>query len=41
MFIQKYVPEAESLTYPAPIVDHARQRVRALAMYQKARDQSD
>ena len=40
-FIEKYVPEAELLTYPAPIVDHARQRVRALAMYQKARDQSD
>ena len=36
-FIAQYVPEAELLTYPAPIVDHARQRVRALAMYQKAR----
>ncbi|MCX6935631.1 MAG: deoxyribodipyrimidine photo-lyase, partial [Verrucomicrobia bacterium] len=36
-FIAQYVPEAESLKYPAPIVDHARQRVRALEMYKKAR----
>lgn len=32
-FIARYVPEVDSLSYPAPIVDHARQRVRALAMY--------
>jgi deoxyribodipyrimidine photo-lyase len=36
-FIAQYVPEVDSLQYPAPIVDHARQRVRALAMYKKAR----
>ena len=36
-FIAQYVPEAESLSSPAPIVDHAMQRVRALAMYKKAK----
>lgn len=36
-FIAKYLPEADSLTYPAPLVDHATQRVRALAMYKKVR----
>ena len=36
-FIAQYVPEVDSLKYPAPIVDHARQRVRALGMYKKAR----
>jgi len=36
-FIAQYVPEVDSLKYPAPIVDHARQRVRALEMYKKAR----
>ena len=36
-FISQYVPEVDSLKYPAPIVDHARQRVRALEMYKKAR----
>ncbi len=32
-YIHRYVPEAEMLTYPAPVVDHARQRTRALAFY--------
>jgi deoxyribodipyrimidine photo-lyase len=36
-FISQYVPEANSLTYPAPIVDHAAQRIRALEMYKTAR----
>lgn len=36
-FIAQYVPEVDSLKYPAPIVDHARQRIRALEMYKKAR----
>ena len=36
-FIAQFVPEVDSLKYPAPIVDHARQRVRALEMYKKAR----
>jgi deoxyribodipyrimidine photo-lyase len=36
-FIAQYVPEANSLTYSAPIVDHAAQRIRALEMYKTAR----
>ncbi|NCZ97070.1 hypothetical protein EBZ02_07975 [bacterium] len=36
-FIAHYIPEVDSLQYPAPIVDHARQRIRALEMYKKAR----
>ena len=36
-FIAQYVPEADSLNYPAPIVDHKLQRVKALEMYKKAR----
>jgi deoxyribodipyrimidine photo-lyase len=39
-FIAQYVPEADSLKYTAPIVDHAQQRILALEMYKKARDQS-
>jgi deoxyribodipyrimidine photo-lyase len=34
-YIRKYVPEADTLAYPAPIVDHARQRVKALALFKK------
>jgi deoxyribodipyrimidine photo-lyase len=34
-FIKKWVPEAESLTYPPPIVDHARQRAKALALFKR------
>ena len=37
-FIARYVPEATSLSYPAPIVDHATQRLRALEMYKAARE---
>jgi len=36
-FIAQYVPEADLLTYPPPMVDHSKQRVRALEMYKKAR----
>jgi deoxyribodipyrimidine photo-lyase len=35
VYIRRFVPEADTLAYPAPIVDHARQRVRALAMFKK------
>lgn len=35
VYIQKYVPEADTLAYPGPIVDHARQRVKALALFRK------
>ena len=34
-YIRRYVPEADTLAYPAPIVDHARQRVKALALFSK------
>ncbi|NBS49321.1 MAG: deoxyribodipyrimidine photo-lyase [Verrucomicrobia bacterium] len=37
-FIARYVPEATSLSYPAPIVDHSTQRLRALEMYKAARE---
>jgi deoxyribodipyrimidine photo-lyase len=32
-YIRRYVPEADTLAYPAPIVDHAQQRVKALALF--------
>jgi deoxyribodipyrimidine photo-lyase len=32
-YIHQYVPEADMLSYPAPIVDHARQRLKALALF--------
>jgi deoxyribodipyrimidine photo-lyase len=35
-YIRKWVPELDSLTYPAPIVDHTTARLRALATYKKA-----
>lgn len=35
-FIARYVPEADDLSYGAPIVDHAAQRIKALAMYKSA-----
>ncbi|MCE0483303.1 MAG: DNA photolyase family protein [Methylacidiphilales bacterium] len=35
VFIRRYVPEADTLAYPAPIVDHARQRLKALALYKR------
>jgi deoxyribodipyrimidine photo-lyase len=34
-YIHRYVREVDTLAYPMPIVDHARQRVKALAMYSK------
>lgn len=36
-FIEKYIPEINSLTYPAPIVDHGSQRIKTLAMFKKVR----
>lgn len=36
-FITRYLPEADSLSYVAPIVDHATQRVKALEMYRRGR----
>ena len=35
-YIRRWVPEWEELTYPAPVVDHAQARERALAAYGKA-----
>ena len=32
-YIHKYVSEIDTLAYPAPIVDHAHQRVKALALF--------
>ena len=31
----RHVPEADTLAYPAPIVDHARQRLKTLALFRK------
>ena len=35
LYIRRYVPESDTLAYPAPIVDHARQRVKALALFKR------
>jgi deoxyribodipyrimidine photo-lyase len=35
-YIRRYVPEADTLDYPAPIVDHAQQRVKALTLFKKS-----
>jgi deoxyribodipyrimidine photo-lyase len=35
-YIRKYVPEADSLAYPAPIVDHSVQRIKTLAMFRQS-----
>jgi deoxyribodipyrimidine photo-lyase len=32
-YIRRYVPEADTLAYPAPIVNHARQRLKILALF--------
>jgi deoxyribodipyrimidine photo-lyase len=32
-YIHHYVPEADLLSYPAPIVDHAQQRLKTLALF--------
>jgi deoxyribodipyrimidine photo-lyase len=34
-YIRRYVPESDTFAYPAPIVDHARQRLKALALFRK------
>ncbi len=34
-YIRRYVPEADTLAYSAPIVDHAVQRVKALALFKR------
>ncbi len=34
-YIRHYVPEADTLAYPAPIVDHAQQRIKALALFKQ------
>ena len=34
-YIQRYVSEVDTLAYPAPIVDHAQQRVKALALFKR------
>jgi deoxyribodipyrimidine photo-lyase len=35
-YIHHYVPEVDTRDYPAPIVDHAQQRLKALALFKKA-----
>jgi deoxyribodipyrimidine photo-lyase len=34
-YIRKYVPEVDTRDYPAPIVNHAHQRVKALALFKR------
>jgi deoxyribodipyrimidine photo-lyase len=34
-YIRRYVPEAETRDYPAPIVNHAEQRLKTLAMFKR------
>lgn len=36
LYIKKWVPELNSLSYPAPIVDHEKARMRCLQAYKKA-----
>ena len=38
VYIKRYVPEIDTRDYPAPIVDHAEQRVKALALFRAVRD---
>jgi len=35
-YIRRYVPESDTLAYPAPVVDHARQRLKALALFKRS-----
>jgi len=35
-YIRHYVPEVDTLAYPAPIVNHAIQRVKAIALFKKS-----
>jgi deoxyribodipyrimidine photo-lyase len=34
-YIRRHVPEVDTLAYPAPVVDHARQRIKALELFKK------
>jgi deoxyribodipyrimidine photo-lyase len=34
-YIRRYVPEVDTLAYPAPIVDHGHRRLKALALFKK------
>jgi deoxyribodipyrimidine photo-lyase len=34
-YIHQYVPEVETRSYPAPIVDHSQQRTKALALFRQ------
>jgi deoxyribodipyrimidine photo-lyase len=34
-YIHQYVPEVDTRDYPAPIVDHSRQRLKALALFKR------
>ncbi len=34
-YIRRYVPEVDTRNYPMPIVDHAKQRLKALAMFRE------
>ena len=40
-YIRRYVPEADTLAYPAPIIDHGRQRLKALALFKDIRDRGE
>jgi deoxyribodipyrimidine photo-lyase len=35
-YIRQYVPEIDTLNYPAPIVSHAEQRLKTLALFKVA-----
>lgn len=35
VYIHRYVPEVETRDYPAPVIDHRRQRVKALALFKR------
>ena len=37
VYIRRYVPEIETRDYPAPIIDHARQRLTTLALFRAVR----
>ena len=40
-YIHRYVPEIDSRDYPRPIVDHAVQRLKALAMFRRRSTATD
>ena len=39
-YIHRFVPEVDTLAYPAPIVDHSQQRLKALAMFRACSPQA-